>query len=97
MVRGYSRAEFGADAALALYPSDNQTVASIATNGLLSAGRSDPHTKSGAVFGQGTWHITPALSLTAGLRYTHEEKWGSYASQRLFAQPGLVRFRKSAK
>ena len=87
VVRGYSRAEFGADAALALFPSDNQTVASIASNGLLSAGRSDPHTKSGAVFGQGTWHITPALSLTAGLRYTHEEKWGSYANQRLFAQP----------
>ncbi|MEH3159483.1 MAG: TonB-dependent receptor [Sphingomonas taxi] len=87
VVRGYSRAEFGPDAALALYPSDNQTVAGIATNGLLSAGQSDPHTQSGAVFGQATWHITPALSLTGGLRYTHEEKWGSYANQRLFAQP----------
>ena len=87
MVRGYIRTEFGSDAALALFPSDNQTVASIATNGLLSGGRSDPHTKSAALFGQGTWHITPALNLTAGLRYTHEEKWGSYASERLLAQP----------
>lgn len=87
VVRGYSRAEFGSDAALALYPSDNQTVAGIATNGLLSAGRSDPHTKSGALFGQGTWHIAPTLSLTAGLRYTHEDKWGSYANDRLVAQP----------
>jgi iron complex outermembrane receptor protein len=87
VVRGYSRAEFGPDAALALYPSDNQTVARIATNGLLSGGRSDPHTRSAAIFGQGTWHFTPALSLTAGLRYTHEEKWGGYANERLFAQP----------
>ncbi|MFE8583582.1 TonB-dependent receptor [Sphingomonas sp. NCPPB 2930] len=87
VVRGYGRTEFGSDAALALFPTDDQRVASIATNGLLSAYRSDPHTKSGAVFGQATWHITPALSLTGGLRYTHEEKWGSYANDRLFAQP----------
>ncbi len=87
VVRGYSRAEFGPDAALALYPSDDQRVAGIATDGLLSAGRSDPHTRSTAIFGQGTWHLTPALSLTAGLRYTHEDKWGGYASERLFAQP----------
>ncbi|WP_354293848.1 TonB-dependent receptor [Sphingomonas sp. 1185] len=87
VVRGYGRTEFGSDAALALFPTDDQRVASIATNGLLSASRSDPHTKSGAVFGQATWHITPALSLTGGLRYTHEEKWGSYANDRLFAQP----------
>ncbi|MDR6116095.1 MULTISPECIES: TonB-dependent receptor [unclassified Sphingomonas] len=87
VVRGYGRTEFGSDAALALFPTDDQTVASIATNGLLSAYRSDPHTKSGAVFGQATWHISPALSLTGGLRYTHEEKWGSYANDRLFAQP----------
>ncbi|WP_454279957.1 TonB-dependent receptor [Sphingomonas sp. Marseille-Q8236] len=87
VVRGYGRTEFGPDAALALFPSDNQTVASIATNGLLSGARSDPHTKSGAFFGQATWHISPALSLTGGLRYTHEEKWGSYANDLLFAQP----------
>ncbi|WP_343527056.1 TonB-dependent receptor [Sphingomonas sp.] len=87
VVRGYSRTEFGSDAALALFPSDDQRVAGIATNGLLSAGQSDPHTKSGAIFGQGTWHVTPALSLTAGLRYTHEEKWGRYRNERVFAQP----------
>ncbi|WP_405052722.1 TonB-dependent receptor [Sphingomonas sp. SORGH_AS_0438] len=87
VVRGYSRAEFGPDAALALYPSDDPRVAGIATDDLLSAGRSDPHTRSAAIFGQGTWHLTPALNLTAGLRYTHEDKWGGYASERLFAQP----------
>jgi iron complex outermembrane receptor protein len=31
-------------------------------------------TKSIAVFGDGTWHTTDALALTAGLRYTSEEK-----------------------
>ncbi|MEH3124212.1 MAG: TonB-dependent receptor [Sphingomonas phyllosphaerae] len=86
VVRGYSTAEYGSDAALALYPTDDQNVATIATNGLRSAGYSDPHTKSGAIFGQATWHLTPAVSLTGGLRYTHEEKWGSYNNARVFAQ-----------
>lgn len=31
-------------------------------------------TRSGALFAQGTYSITPALDLTAGLRYTHERK-----------------------
>ena len=87
VVRGDGRSEFGSDAALALYPTDDQTVARIATDGLLSRQRSDPHTRSLAGFGQGTWHITPALNLTLGLRYTHEEKWGDYSNTRLFALP----------
>lgn len=87
VVRGYSQTQFGPDAALALFPADSQTVAGIATNGLLTTAKSDPHTRSAAAFGQGTWHITPALSLTLGLRYTHEEKWGGYTSVRAFAQP----------
>jgi iron complex outermembrane receptor protein len=32
---------------------------------------------SGAVFGQGTWHATDRLSLTAGVRYTREKKKAS--------------------
>ncbi|MDC7685176.1 TonB-dependent receptor [Asticcacaulis sp. BYS171W] len=31
-------------------------------------------TKSSAVFGQGTWHITDRFDVTAGLRYTSEDK-----------------------
>jgi iron complex outermembrane receptor protein len=92
-VRGFGRSEFGSDAALALFPnasdqvvlSNGQTLASVATNGLLSAQASDPHTKSYAAFGQATWHITPSLNLTGGLRYTHEDKYGSYSNVRLFA------------
>ena len=87
VVRGYGRTQFGPDAALALYPNDNQAVANIASNGLLTTYTSDPHTRSAALFGQGTWHITPALSLTLGLRYTHEDKWGGYTSVRAFALP----------
>jgi iron complex outermembrane receptor protein len=33
-----------------------------------------PHTQSYALFGQGTWHATPKLSVTAGLRETYETK-----------------------
>lgn len=39
---------------------------------------SNPQTKSYAAFGQLDWHITDALSLTAGLRYTHEDKKGEF-------------------
>lgn len=36
--------------------------------------------RSYAAFGQATWHATPELSLTAGLRYTQDDKDGSYAA-----------------
>ena len=38
------------------------------------------HSTSYAAFGQATWHATPELSLTAGLRYTQDNKEGSYAA-----------------
>ena len=33
--------------------------------------------RNAAVYGQGTWHISRALSLTGGLRYTYDRKNGS--------------------
>ena len=39
---------------------------------------SDPQTKSYAAFGQVDWHITDALTLTGGLRYTHEDKQATF-------------------
>lgn len=39
---------------------------------------SNPQTRSYAAFGQADWHINDALTLTAGLRYTHEDKKGSF-------------------
>ncbi|MBS0376407.1 MAG: TonB-dependent receptor [Proteobacteria bacterium] len=38
------------------------------------------HSDSYAAFGEATWHATDKLSLTAGGRYTQEEKHGRYAA-----------------
>ena len=43
-------------------------------------GRTRFHTNSYAAFGEATWRATARLSLTTGLRYTGEDKEGSYAS-----------------
>ena len=51
---------------------------------LLDGYRTDGHTRfesgSYAAFGEATWHATQRLDLTAGLRYTYEDKNGQYAS-----------------
>jgi iron complex outermembrane receptor protein len=46
--------------------------------GYTTFGASDARTWSYAAFGQTTWHITPELSLTPGLRFTHERKTGVF-------------------
>src|SRR6185312_3532304 len=50
---------------------------------LLDGYRSDAtahsDSKSYAAFGQATWNITDALHVTPGLRYTYEDKSGSYS------------------
>jgi len=43
-------------------------------------GRTDFRTQSYAAFGEVNWRIVPTLTLTGGLRYTHEDKYGSYAT-----------------
>jgi iron complex outermembrane receptor protein len=52
--------------------------------GLLDGYGTDGHTRfhsdSYAAFGEATWHATDQLSLTAGVRYTQEEKHGRYAA-----------------
>jgi iron complex outermembrane recepter protein len=66
---------FGQNAAVFF---DNSTSANPAQfNGLEYDQYGRGKTKSLAPFGQGTWHITPALDLTAGLRLTHEAREGS--------------------
>jgi iron complex outermembrane receptor protein len=51
---------------------------------LLDGYRTDGFTRfntfSYAAFGEATWHVTEALSVTGGIRYTYEDKDGSYAS-----------------
>jgi iron complex outermembrane receptor protein len=46
-------------------------------------------TKSIAPFGQGTWHITQALDLTLGARFTHEAREGSDDSYSFGGASGL--------
>jgi len=51
---------------------------------LLDGYRTDGNTRfntfSYAAFGEATWHVTEALSVTGGVRYTYEDKDGSFAS-----------------
>jgi iron complex outermembrane recepter protein len=61
------------------------TVGPIETFGIDLPGTS---TSSGAAFGQATWRIVDPLRITAGLRYTHDEKSGS-SSEFLLLSPVL--------
>ncbi|MES2497381.1 MAG: TonB-dependent receptor [Pseudomonadota bacterium] len=49
-----------------------------ALNGLFADGSATARTRSYAAFGEATWNVTDAIGLTGGLRYTHEEKDGSF-------------------
>ncbi|MBP8235196.1 MAG: TonB-dependent receptor [Rhizorhabdus sp.] len=49
-----------------------------ALNGLFADGTAFARTKSYAGFGEATWNASDTLSLTGGLRYTHEEKDGAF-------------------
>jgi len=59
-------------------PTVNQTLANYALNGFLSYSIIEPITKSYAAFGEATWHASEAFSITAGLRFTHEDKTGLF-------------------
>jgi len=59
-------------------PAAPSAVRQAALNGFQFAGSSQGKTRSYAGFGQVNWHIDPALTLTVGLRYTHERKTGFY-------------------
>lgn len=50
-----------------------------ALDGFEANSTSDPRTKSYALFGQADWKFSDRLTLTAGLRYTHEKKSGSFS------------------
>ncbi len=78
VVRGYGASQYGSAAANWLFPTQDPVVANAATNGFEADSTSNPKTHSYALFGQTVWHISDALSLTAGLRYTHEKKEGSF-------------------
>ncbi|MET0249482.1 MAG: TonB-dependent receptor [Sphingobium sp.] len=83
VVRGYGSAAFGRDYAAWNYNPVTTPPATLAINryaveNFEAANYSDPTTKSYAAFGQLDWHIAPSLTLTGGLRYTHEKKEGRF-------------------
>ena len=77
-VNGLGHYQQGPDSALWNNPTANQTLANYALDGFLSYSIIEPVTKSYAAFGQATWHATDALSVTGGLRFTHEKKTGLF-------------------
>ena len=77
-IRGYGASAYGSAAPNWFVPTANPVVADAALNGFETRSYSEPRTKSYALFGQASWNISDALSLTGGLRYTHERKTGAY-------------------
>ncbi|RSU56780.1 TonB-dependent receptor [Sphingobium yanoikuyae] len=80
IINGSGAAGYGVDAPLWLFPNADPVVSNAAVNGFVARSSSNPETKSAALFGQASYAIIPdSLSLTLGLRYTHEKKQGSYS------------------
>jgi len=78
-IRGDGVTRYGPAAAnFYLPPSVPAVLGNAALNGFESDAISIPRTHSYAAFGQASWHISDALSLSAGLRFTHEQKKGYY-------------------
>ncbi len=61
-----------------LPPTTNAAVGAAALNGYNVVSHSRPVTDSYAAFAQTIWHITGAVDLTTGLRYTYETKSGYF-------------------
>lgn len=81
VVRGYGAFAYGADAALWNLPAADPAVAGAALNGFEAHSVSEPTTRSLAAFAQTDWRITGRLTLTTGLRYTHEKKDGRFRQE----------------
>lgn len=56
----------------------NRALANYAYDGFLSYSIIEPRTRSYATYGQVTWNATDALGITAGLRFTYEDKAGLF-------------------
>lgn len=78
VVHALGHYEPGPDYAVWNNPTANRALANYAYNGFLSLSIIEPRTKSYAAFGQATWHATDKLSITGGLRFTHEDKTGYF-------------------
>lgn len=74
---GFGKQFYGTDAPIWLLGANNATYQA-ALNGVGIVSRSDPKINSYAAYGQATWHITSALDLIGGLRFTYEQKTGTF-------------------
>lgn len=79
VVKGYGATRYGSAAALWNLPTVNQTIANAALNGFEANSTSTPETRTFVLFGQTDWHLPDALTLTTGLRWTHEKKEGAFS------------------
>ncbi|HEX7821608.1 MAG TPA: TonB-dependent receptor [Sphingobium sp.] len=83
VVRGYGTNSYGPDYARwnlnpATTSANSISVTDRAMTGFEADSYSNPSTKSYAAFGQADWHIGSAVTLTGGLRFTHEDKEGEF-------------------
>ena len=78
IVRGFGATAYGSAAPNWFLPTVPTTISGPALDGFRAPTTSNPETHSYAAFAQGTWHVTDRLSFTGGLRFTHEDKEGSY-------------------
>ena len=90
-VPGYGAVQYGKDFALYSLPAATPPAAFANINNALTNievdSYSNARTKSYAAFGQVDVHLAEPLTLTAGLRFTHEDKTGEYTR---FLAPGTV-------
>lgn len=78
IVKGYGATRYGSAAALWNLPTVGQAIADAALDGFEANSTSTPDTRTFALFGQTDWHVSDALTLTTGLRWTHEKKSGAF-------------------
>ncbi|MEO7168977.1 MAG: TonB-dependent receptor [Sphingomonas sp.] len=101
IIRGYGASAYGSAAPKWLFPAQyaaDPVATDAAVNGFEAQSQSTPVTRSYALFGQTVWHISDALSLTTGLRYTHEKKVGEFAQQQVagLSLAGLTQAQRTA-
>ncbi|HJT41830.1 MAG TPA: TonB-dependent receptor [Sphingobium sp.] len=79
IINGFGASGYGPAAPAWFFPNADPVVSNAAVNGFVARSTSNPETKSYALFGQTSYALVPdSLSLTIGLRYTHEKKQGSF-------------------
>jgi iron complex outermembrane receptor protein len=77
IINGVGLTQYGS-AAPSWFLGSASTINNAVLNGFGIDSTLNPETHSLAAFGQATWHATDRLSVTGGLRFTHEKKQGAF-------------------